>query len=185
MIQDVHRESSKKMDQALQAVRKDLGAVRTGRATVSLFDGVHVQAYGTDLPLNQVATLASPEPSLLTVKPFDPGLIGEIERGILKAGLGLNPSNDGQVVRVPIPQLTEERRKQLSKKVHDIVESGKTAVRNIRREANDQLKALEKAGDAGQDDVRRALDQVQKTTDDHVKTLDQMAAAKVEEIMTV
>ena len=185
MIQDVHRDAGHKMDQALQTVRKDLTGVRTGRATVSLLDGVHVQAYGTDMPLNQVATLASPEPSLLTVKPFDPGLIGEIEKGILKAGLGLNPSNDGQVIRVPIPQLTEERRKQLSKKVHDIVEAGKTAVRNVRRDANDQLKALEKDGKAGQDDVRRALEQVQKATDGHVKTLDQMAAAKVAEIMTV
>ena len=183
MIDDVLNETEHKMDQTLESVRKELAHIRTGRASVSLLDGVVVSAYGSDMPLNQVATLASPEPALITVKPFDGGLLGDIERAILKADLGINPNNDGKLIRLPIPPLTEERRQQLAKKVNEVAEKGRQAVRSIRRDGNELLKQMEKDGDAPADDCKRALDQVQKLTDDHVGKLDAMAKSKSDEIM--
>jgi len=135
------------------------------------------------MPLNQVAALALPEPALITVKPFDAGVLGDIERAILKADLGINPNNDGKLIRLPIPPLTEERRKELTKKVNACAETGRQAVRSVRRDANELLKAAEKDGDAPADDVHRALEAVQKTTDTHVETIDKLAKGKSEELL--
>ncbi len=183
MIDDILNDASGRMDQSIEAVRKDLSAIRTGRASLSLLDGVVVNAYGSDMPLNQVAALALPEPAMLTVKAFDAGLLGEIERAILKADLGINPNNDGKLIRLPVPPLTEERRLQLVKKVNELAEKGRQAVRGIRRDANESLKAAEKDGGAPADDVHRALDAVQKATDAHVDTLDRLAKAKSDEML--
>ncbi|MEM7246880.1 MAG: ribosome recycling factor [Acidobacteriota bacterium] len=183
MLDEVVSDASSRMDGTIEAMRKELATIRTGRASVTLLDGIEVEAYGSGMPLNQVATLAVPEPSMITVKPFDISLLGDIEKAILKADLGINPNNDGKLIRLPVPPLTEERRKQLARKVSEIAEKGKTAVRNVRRDANEMIKQMEKDGDAGQDDARRSLDQVQKATDDHVSTLDKMASAKEAELM--
>ena len=185
MLDQVLKETSSKMDHSVDAVKKDLTGIRTGRASLSMVDGVTVSAYGSEMPLNQVATLAMPEPALITVKPFDQSLLKEIEKAILKSGIGITPANDGKIIRLPVPPLTEERRKQLSKKVNEITEHGRTALRNIRRDANDRVKKLEKDGDLAQDDAKKALDKVQELTDKHVSALDKMAEAKTAEIMTV
>jgi ribosome recycling factor len=178
-------DTTQRMDQAIDAVRRDLASIRTGRASLSLLDRVVVQAYGSEMPLNQVAALAVPEAALITVKPFDVSLLGAIEKGILKADIGITPANDGKIIRLPVPPLTEERRKQLSKKVSEVVEHGKTALRNIRRDANERVKKVEKDGDLGQDDARKLLEKIQQLTDGHVKTLDKLAETKSAEIMTV
>ena len=185
MIEQVLQETGSRMDHVIDGVKRDLQGIRTGRASLSMVDGVMVNAYGSDMPLNQVATLAVPEPALITVKPFDQGLLGAIEKAINKADIGITPANDGKLIRLPVPQLTEERRKQLSKKVNEVTEHGKTSIRNIRREANDKVKKLEKDGHVGADDARKLLDKVQELTDKHVKTLDKMAETKTAEIMTV
>ena len=185
MQDQILNETSTKMDHTVDAVKHDLSGIRTGRASISMVDGIVVSAYGSDMPINQVATLAVPEPSLITVKPFDASLLPAIERAILKADIGINPSNDGKLIRLPVPPLTEERRKQLSKKVNEVVEHGKTAIRSVRRDANDKAKKHEKDGDIGQDDGRKLLDKIQELTDRHVKTLDKMAETKTAEIMTI
>jgi ribosome recycling factor len=185
VLEAVLNETSHKMDQSVDTVKKDLTGIRTGRASLSMVDGVTVQAYGSEMPLNQVATLALPEPALITVKPFDQSLLPAIEKGILKSGIGITPANDGKIIRLPVPSLTEERRKQLSKKVGEIAEHGKTALRNIRRDANDRVKKLEKDGELAQDDARRLQDRIQELTDKHVQTLEKMAEAKTNEIMHV
>ena len=185
MMEQILAETSAKMDHTIETVRHDLSGLRTGRASLSLVDGIVVPAYGSDMPLNQVATLAMPEPSMITVKPFDQSLMGAIEKAILKADIGITPGNDGKIIRLPVPSLSEERRKQLSKKVGEITEHGRTAIRNVRREANDRAKASEKDGEIGQDDARKLLERVQELTDKHVKVLDQMAESKTKEIMTV
>lgn len=185
MIDQIAAETAKKMDSSIETVRHELTGLRTGRASLSLVDGITVPAYGSEMPLNQVATLAMPEPAMITVKPFDTSLLGAIEKAILKASIGITPGNDGKLIRLPVPPLSEERRKQLSKKVGEITEHGKTAVRNIRRDANDRVKKHEKDGELGQDDARKLLDKIQELTDKHVKLLDQMAEAKTKEIMTV
>jgi ribosome recycling factor len=183
--EQVVQETSTRMDHVVDGVKKDLSGVRTGRASLSMVDHVMVNAYGSDMPLNQVATLALPEPALITVKPFDQTLLGAIEKGIQKADIGITPSNDGKIIRLPVPSLTEERRKQLSKKVNEITEHGKTSIRNIRRESNEKLKKHEKDGDVGADDARKLLDRVQELTDRHVKTLEKLAETKTAEIMTI
>lgn len=183
MIDDILKDASERMDHSIEAVRKELAAIRTGRASLSLLDGVMVSAYGSDMPINQVAALAMPEPALITVKPFDAGVLGDIERAILKADLGINPNNDGKLIRLPIPPLTEERRQQLNKKVGEVAEKGRTAIRSVRRDANELLRAAEKDGDAPADDVHRALEAVQKTTDKHVEGIDRLAKAKSDELL--
>lgn len=185
MHEQILKDTSHRMDQAVETVKKELTAIRTGRASISLLDRVTVSAYGSDMPINQVATLAVPEPSMITVKPFDASLIGAIEKAIMKADLGITPSNDGKLIRLPVPSLTEERRKQLAKKVSEIVEHGKTSLRNVRRDANDHVKKAEKDGDVGQDDARKLLEKVQHLTDEHVKTLDKLGDGKTQEIMTL
>lgn len=183
MIDSIIEDAEQRMDQAVEAVRKELTGIRTGRASLSLLDGVSVEAYGSGMPLDQVAQLALPEPTLITVKPYDASLLGEIEKAIQKADIGINPNNDGKLIRLPVPPLTEERRKQLSRRVNEVAEKGRTAVRNVRRDANEQVKKLEKDGEAGQDDAHRALDQIQALTDAHVQSLDGMASTKSAEIL--
>ena len=167
----------------VEHVRHELSGVRTGRASVGLLDSVRVEAYGTQMPLNQVATLSVPEPTLIAAHPFDPTQIGAIERAILSANLGLNPSNDGKVVRIPIPALTDERRKELSRIVHTLSEEGRTSVRTTRRHVNDALKKLLKNHEIPEDDERRALDDVQKVTDDHILQIDGLQKAKDAELL--
>lgn len=185
MIKDVQASCEKKMKASIEAIRHDLSTIRTGRASVSLFDGITVDYYGTPTPLNQVAKLAVPEPTLITVQPFDPSITEAIEKAIRKADLGLNPANDGKIIRVPIPPLTEERRKQLAKKASQIAEGGKTAVRQVRRDANEEVKALEKSHKISQDDEKRGLEEIQKLTDRHVAMIDEMLRSKEKEILEI
>ena len=165
----------KKMNDTVEHTRKDLSAVRTGRASLSLLDGITVEYYGTETPLSQVAGLSIP----------DPTLIPKIEKAIRASNLGLNPANDGKVVRIPVPSLTEERRKQLVKKVHEVAEHGRTAIRSERREANEVLKKLLKDSKISEDDERRGLEQVQKLTDQHVKQIDEMSKHKEDELLKI
>ena len=162
----------------VEHVRHELAGVRTGRASVGILDSVRVDAYGTQMPLNQVATLSVPESTLIIVHPFDPTQIGAIERAIQGANLGLNPSNDGKVVRVPIPALTDERRHEMSRIVHKLAEEGRNSVRNTRRHVNDALKKLLKNHEISEDDERRALADVQKVTDEHTRQIDDQQKAK-------
>jgi ribosome recycling factor len=167
-----------RMDAAIERVRKDMANVRTGRATVGLLDGIQVEAYGAKMPINQVAALSVPEPALIVAQPFDPSLMGAVEKAIRSANLGLNPANDGKVVRIPVPPLTEERRKELSKLVHKFAEEGRNGVRQVRRDANDKLKKMLKEHAISEDDERRGLDEVQKMTDQHVGLIDDLQKKK-------
>ena len=176
-------EVKKRMDGQIDHVRRELGGVRTGRASVNILDTVHVEAYGSSMPLNQVASLSIPEPSLIIAQPFDPALMGAVEKAIRNANLGLNPANDGKVVRIPVPALTEERRKELSKLVHKYAEDGRNGVRQIRRDANDRLKKLLKDSKISQDDERKGLDEVQKITDQHVHLIDEIQKKKDTELL--
>ncbi len=175
----------KKMSATLQDTRHKLAAVRTGRASLSMFDAVMVDYYGTMTPLSQVAKLSVPDPSMVVAQPFDPSTLPAIEKSILAADLGLNPANDGKLVRIPIPSLTEERRKQLVKKVNGLGEEAKTAIRLLRREANEELKKLQKDGELAEDDARRATDDVQKKTDKYVADIDTLCKNKEKELMEV
>jgi len=176
-------EVKKRMDGQLEHVRREFGGVRTGRASVTILDTVHVEAYGSHMPLNQVASLSIPEPTLIIAQPFDPSLMGAIEKAIRSANLGLNPTNDGKVVRIPLPALTEERRKELSKLVHKYAEEGRNGVRQIRRDANDKLKKLLKDHKISEDDERRGLEDVQKITDQYVGVIDDLQKKKDAELL--
>ena len=171
-------EVKKRMEAQIEHVRRELGGVRTGRASVTLLDSVHVEAYGSTLPLNQLASLSIPEPTLIVAQPFDPATMGAIEKAIRSSSLGLNPTNDGKVVRIPIPSLTDERRKELSKIVHRHAEEGRNGVRQVRRDANDKLKKMLKEHAISEDDERRGLDEVQKMTDQHVGAIDELQKKK-------
>ncbi len=174
-----------RMGKAVEDLRRELSSIRTGRASLALFNNINVDYYGVPTPINQVATLAIPEPSLVTLQPFDISLIGDIEKAILASDLGLNPSNDGRLIRIPIPALNEERRQQLARHVHKVLEDHRTAVRNIRRDGNDTMKKHLKNKEMSEDDERRALDEVQKLTNTYIAKLDEVAKAKEEEILTV
>jgi ribosome recycling factor len=176
-------EVKKRMDGQIDHVRRELGGVRTGRASVTILDMVHVDAYGASMPLNQVATMSIPEPQMIIVQPFDPSQLGAIEKAIRTANLGLNPANDGKVVRVPIPSLTEERRKELTKIVHKYAEEGRNGIRQVRRDVNDKLKKMLKASEISEDDERRSLDEVQKITDQHVGMIDELQKKKDGELL--
>lgn len=178
-------EHSRRMDGAVEALRKEFGGLRTGRASVHLLDQVVVNAYGSTMPLNQVGNVNVPEPRMITVQVWDRGLVSAVEKGIRDAGLGLNPASDGQLVRVPIPELSQERRTELAKIAHKYAEQGRVAVRNVRRDAMDQLKKLEKDGEISQDEHRGLSDQVQKLTDEHIKRIDEALATKEKEILQV
>jgi ribosome recycling factor len=177
-------ETSKRMTTATEHVRHELAGVRTGRASVTILDSVHVEAYGSRMALNQVAGLSVPEPSLIVAQPFDPSQLGAIEKAIRASDLGLNPSNDGKVVRIPIPALTDERRKELSRHVHKLAEDGRNSVRQIRRDANDRLKKLLKDHKISEDDEKKGLDEVQKLTDNHVKQIDELQKKKDAELLS-
>ena len=176
-------EVSKRMHAAIDHLQHEFAGVRTGRASVTILDGVHVDAYGSKMPLNQVAGLSIPEPTLIVAQPFDPSQLGAIEKAIRSAGLGLNPANDGKVVRIPLPALTEERRKELSKHVHKLSEDGRNSVRQVRRDANDKLKKLLKDHSISEDDERRGLDEVQKMTDQHIVMIDELQKKKDAELL--
>ncbi len=175
----------KRMEKAIEDFRKELTTIRTGRASISLLDHIQVDYYGVPTPVNQVAQLAAPEGTLITVQPYDVSLVGPIEKSIRASDLGLNPSNDGRLIRIPIPPLTEERRKTLAKHIHKVLEDHRTAVRNVRRDANDHLKKLLKDKAIAEDDEKRALDEMQKLTDSHIHQLEEIAKKKEQEIMTV
>jgi ribosome recycling factor len=172
-----------RMDGAIDRVRREMANVRTGRAPVGLLDRVHVEAYGSKMPINQVATLSVPEPAMIIAQPFDPSLMGAIEKAIRASDLGLNPANDGKVVRVPIPALTDDRRKELSRHVHKQAEEGRNAVRLVRRDGNERLKKLLKDHKISEDDERKGLDQIQKLTDDHVKMIDELQKKKDQDLL--
>ena len=182
-LKGMFAEVKTRMDGAIDRVRRDMASVRTGRATVTLLDGVQVDAYGARTPLNQVATLSVPEPSMIVAQPFDPSLMGAIEKAVRASDLGLNPANDGKVVRIPIPSLTDERRKELSRHVHKQAEEGRNVVRQVRRDANDRLKKLLKEHKVSEDDERKGLEHVQKITDEHVKMIDELQKKKDQELL--
>ena len=184
-VKEIINDARRRMDSAVDDVKRKLAAVRTGRASVSLLDNLTVEYYGTDMPLNQVATIHAPEATMLTVQPFDPTQLGNIEKAIRASELGLNPSNDGKLIRVPIPPLTEERRKQMVKVVHDIAEEHRTAVRNVRRDANDHLKKMLKDKQISEDVEKDGLDEVQKLTDQHISRINELSEHKEKEVMTV
>jgi ribosome recycling factor len=182
-VKGLHAEIKKRMDGQIEHVRKELAGVRTGRASTDMLNSVHVDAYGSKMPLNQVASLSIPEPALIVAQPFDPSLMAAIERAVRLSDLGLNPLSDGKVLRIPIPSLTEERRKELSRHVHKLTEEGRNHVRVVRREANDKLKKLLKDHKISEDDEKRALDEVQKTTDAHIKMIDDLQKKKDQELL--
>jgi ribosome recycling factor len=184
-IKEIISDARKRMDNAVEDARKKLTTLRTGRASVNLLDNVTFEYYGTPMPLNQVATIHAPEATLITLQPFDPTQLGPIEKAIRASDLGLNPSNDGKIIRVPIPPLTEDRRKQMVKVVHDIAEEHRTAIRNVRRDANDHLKKMLKEKLISEDNEKDGLDEVQKLTDQHIAKLNEVAAQKEKDVMTV
>jgi ribosome recycling factor len=185
MIDDVINDASRRMVKTVEATKHEFTTIRTGRASAALLERVQVTAYGTKMPINQVATISVPEPRLLTITPFDKSIMRDIEKAIMESDLGLTPANDGQVVRLPIPQLTEERRKELVKQVRHLAEEGRVAARNVRRDALNHLKEAEKSGETGADEVHRAEDRLQKVTDEHVQAIDAALKAKEAEIMEV
>jgi ribosome recycling factor len=185
MEAEVKKGLKERMDKAIDALKKDLASIRTGRASLSIFDGILVDYYGTPTPINHLATMAVPESRLITIQPWEPKMIQEIERAIQKSDLGLNPTNDGKIIRVAIPPLTEERRKQIVKHVHKRGEEAKIAIRNIRRDANEEVKKLEKEDHISEDDTRRSLDEIQKITDSYIKKVDEIVKHKEDEVMEV
>ncbi len=184
-MKEFYAELRRKNETALAALRKELGGVRTGRASISLLDGITVEYYGTPTPLNQVANLLVPEPRLIIVQPWDASLLKEIEKAIMRSDLGLTPVNDGRIIRVPIPPLTEERRRQLVKLVRKMAEDCKVAIRNVRREAIEQIKRREKEGELTEDELHKAQEEVQKITDEYIGKVDEVLAVKEREILEV
>ena len=177
-LKGLYAEVAKRMNVALDHVKHELAGVRTGRASVGILDSVHVEAYGSRMALNQVAGLSVPEPALIVAQPFDPSQLTAIEKAIRASDLGLNPSNDGKVVRIPIPALTDERRKELSRHVHKLTEDGRNSVRMVRRDANERLKKLLKDHKISEDDEKKGLEEVQKLTDSHIRQIDETQKKK-------
>ena len=184
-LKDTFAQLKSKMDKAVEAFRSDLAGMRTGRASVHMLDTVQVEAYGSMMPLNQVANIHAPEAQLITVTPWDPSQIGAVEKAIRSADLGLNPMNDGKMIRVPVPSLTEERRKEMVKHLHKVLEDHRTAVRNLRRDGNDAIKKATKDKKITEDEERRATEEIQKLTDDEIKKMEEMSKAKEKEVMQV
>lgn len=185
MVEDVLRDAERRMKKAVEHVRDDFAAIRTGRASASLLNRVFVNYYGQQTPLNQIASIAVPEPNLLVISPYDKSVINEIEKAILASDLGLTPVNDGNVIRLPIPKLTEERRKELTRVVRARAEEGRVAIRNIRRDAIEDLRSFEKEGEITKDDLRRGQEEVQKLTDRYIAETDEMLKVKEKELMEV
>jgi ribosome recycling factor len=182
-LKGLFTEIKTRMDAGVEHVRKELANVRTGRASTGLLESLHVEAYGAKMPLNQLASLSIPEPSLILVQPFDPSTLAVIEKTIRSSDLGLNPASDGKLIRVPIPALTEERRKELSRHVHKQAEEGRNALRQVRRDANERLKKLLKDHAISEDDERRGLEEIQKITDGHTKLVDDLQKKKDQELL--
>jgi len=183
MLDAMYKDSKDKMVKAVDGLKQELSRLRTGRATPALLDGVKVEYYGSLTPINQVANVSIPDPKMIVIQPWDNNAIAAIEKGIIKSDLGLNPQSDGKVIRVPIPSLTDERRKDLVKLIKKLGEDTKVAIRNIRRQVNDTLKAKEKSKEVSEDDSRKGHDQTQKFTDDYIAQVDKMLEAKEKEIM--
>jgi len=173
------------MEKAVEAVRREFTSVRTGKASPALLDTIRVDAYGSKMPINQVASVNAPEPRLLMVQPWDKNLVPVVEKAIRSAELGLNPASDGSVIRVPIPALNEERRREMVRLVHKIAEEGRIAIRHVRQEANKQIRSLEQEHELGEDDARRQVDEVQKITDEYIAKIDHLVKAKEQEVMEV
>jgi len=185
MRKEVLSELRDKMDKTMEHVRHEFATIRTGRASTSLLDGIDVDYYGSSVPLNQIANVSVPDARLLMVTPYDKGALGSIEKALLKSDLGLTPNNDGKVIRIPIPELTEERRKDLAKIVRRLAEDSRVSLRNSRREAKDRVKKAEKAREIPEDDSHRIMDEVQKLTDEYTGKVDDLLKAKEEEIMEI
>jgi ribosome recycling factor len=184
-LDELLQDAGRRMDKSVEATRHELNSIRTGRATPALLDRIQIDYYGTPSPLKNLATISAPEPRMLTIQPFDPSSIKQIEKAIQESDLGLTPSNDGKLIRLPIPQLTEERRKELAKLVRQMAEEGRVAVRNVRRDAIKHLEELVRNGDVGDDEERAAEARVQKLTDEHVAKIDELLKRKEAEIMEV
>jgi ribosome recycling factor len=182
-LKDGFAQLKSRMDKAVEDFRREMTATRTGRASVHMLDGITVDAYGSQMPLNQLANVSAPEPQLITVQPWDVSQIGAIEKAIRSSDLGLNPMNDGKLVRVPVPALTEDRRKDMVKHLHKVLEEHRTAVRNIRRDGNDAIKKAMKDKKITEDDEKRSLDEIQKLTDDEIKKMEEMSKAKEKEVL--
>src|SRR2546426_10838652 len=182
-LKDTYIQLKTRMDKAVDDFRKALVATRTGRASVHMLDSVIVEAYGAQMPLNQVSTVHAPEPQLITVQPYDPSQLGAIEKAIRSGELGLNPMNDGKIIRVPIPPLTEERRKEMVKHLHKVLEEHRTAVRNIRRDGNEAIKKALKDKKITEDESKRSTDEIQRLTDDEIKKMEDMGRAKEKEVL--
>jgi ribosome recycling factor len=184
-LKDMYTQLRSRMDKAVEDFRTNLAAARTGRASVHMLDTVRVPYYGSEMPLNQLSQVHAPEAQMLTVQPFDPSILAEIEKAIRSANLGLNPQNDGKMIRIPVPPLTEERRRDMVKNLHKILEDHRTAIRNVRRDGNEAIKKAMKDKKIAEDDEKKALDEVQKLTDGEIKKMEEMSAAKEKELMTV
>ena len=183
MINELFNDIKDRMNKAIEHYRNEIASSRTGRASTSVLDGIKVDYYGTSTPINNIAHITVPEGQLIVIQPFDPNSLEIIEKAIIASDLGLTPNNDGNVIRLNIPSLTEERRKELVKVVHKIIEEGRVAIRNVRRDANDHLKKIEKDHDLSEDNLRRATDNIQEMTDDHIKELNQIQEGKEKEIL--
>jgi len=184
-LKETYSQLRTRMEKAVEDFRKALAATRTGRASVHMLDSVNVEYYGSQMPINQIATVHAPEPQLITVQPYDPSQLGTIEKAIRTADLGLNPMNDGKIIRVPVPPLTEERRRDMVKHLHKVLEEHRTAVRNIRRDGNDAIKKALKDKKITEDDEKRAMEEIQRLTDDEIKKMEDMSKAKEKEVMEI
>jgi ribosome recycling factor len=182
-LKETYVQLKTRMDKAVEDFRREMASTRTGRANVHMLDAISVDYYGSQMPLNQIATIHAPEPQMITVQPFDPSVLQNIEKAIRSGDLGLNPMNDGKLIRVPIPALTEERRKEMVKHLHKILEEHRTAVRNIRRDGNDAIKKASKDKKINEDDEKRALEEIQKLTDDEIKKMEEMSKTKEKEVL--
>jgi ribosome recycling factor len=180
-----YAEAQSQMDRSIEALRREFNSVRTGKASPALLDTVRVEAYGSKMPLNQVASVSTPEPRMLIVQPWDKGLMNDIEKAIRNSELGLNPANDGNIIRVPVPALNEERRRDMVKLLHKIAEEGRIAVRHARQEANKEIKRRQSEAELSEDEAHREMDRIQKLTDEHIARIDTLLKAKEEEVMEV
>ncbi len=185
MTEELFRSTEERMKKAIQSLRGEFATVRTGRASAALLDKINVDYYGVETPISQLASVSAPEPHLLVVQPWDKSIIIDVEKAIMKSNLGLNPSNEGTLIRIPIPSLTEERRKELVKVAKGMAEGSRVSVRNVRRDVNEQLKSMEKKSDISEDDFRRMQSEIQKLTDKYIAEIDEMLKRKEDEIMEV
>ncbi|GAB4312560.1 MAG: ribosome recycling factor [Candidatus Sumerlaeia bacterium] len=185
MLNTIKKEAKEKMEKAIEVLEHEFSALRTGRASLGILDGIEVDSYGTKLPLNQVATLSTPDARTIMIQPWDKNVMAHIEKAILAANIGLTPTNDGKVIRLNIPQMTEERRRDVVKVAHQLAEEARVAIRNIRRAENERIKKLEKAHEISEDESHRAQDEMQKITDQFIETINKILAAKEKEIMEV